>query len=173
MQSELVRLEGGREVPHFSSTSPDVRLVVSENTQRRAHRIILARLSSLLHSIMADLEGEEDLCILIPDLSSQQMDRFLHLAYHGTMTGLSRADITTVTTICHLLQVRQEQLVVRAEEREEPKHKAEFEEFESEDMTSYDHNEDVPIIQENFGNQYSLEQIRLKQLSTSTYDNVG
>ena len=130
-QSEVVRLEAReRIVPRHSACNTDVRLVVSGDTERKVHRIILAKFSSLLHSVMVDLEDEEELCILIPDFSSQQVDRMLQLAYHGTISGLSRADVTAITNICHLLKVKQEEFVVRAEESgESHRTEAEAEDF--------------------------------------------
>ena len=148
-QSPLVLLQAKDPIgPRFSSCSADVRLVVNDNTQRRSHRIILARFSSLLHSVMAELEGEEEVCIVIPDLSSHQVDRILQLAYQGTVTGLSKADISVISNLCQLLQVNQDQFVVRAETCEDIKHSgsngSDFEDnFDIEDIGSFD---DAPII---------------------------
>ena len=149
-QSPSVRLQAKDPiVPRFSSCSPDVRLVVSDNTQRRGHRIILARFSELLHAVLAELDSEEEeVCILIPDLSSHQVDRMLQLAYQGTVTGLSKADISLVSNLCQLLRVNQEQFVVRAESRDDAKHGgadgSDLEDnFDSEDISGFD---DAPTI---------------------------
>ena len=143
--SELVRLEAQEKtVPSYSSVPPDVRLLVGDHGERKAHRIILARFSSLLHSVMAEMEDQEDLCIQIPDFSSQQVDRMLHLAYHGTISGLSRADISSITNICHLLHVKQEQFVVRAEDSVECDVTENEETFDSVEINTIDDQEDSP-----------------------------
>ena len=148
-QSQLVRLQARDPiVPRFSSCSPDVRLVVGDNIQRRSHRIILARFSALLHSVMSELDGEDDVCILLPDISSHQLDRMLQLAYQGSITGLSKADISVISNLCQLLEVNQDQFVVRAESSEDFKYGgsngSDFEDiFDSEDIGGFD---DAPIL---------------------------
>ena len=84
---------------------------------RSAHKLVLARLSSMLEKILRDQEEEEETCILVPELTSFALDMILELAYKGWIGGLSPQNIGQVREACTLLSIRQEEFVVRAEER--------------------------------------------------------
>jgi len=84
---------------------------------RAAHKLVLARLSSMLEKVLREQEEEEETCILVPELTSLALDMILELAYKGWIGGLSPQHIGQVREACTLLSIRQEQFVVRAEER--------------------------------------------------------
>ena len=87
--------------------------------QREVHKVVLARLSSMLEQILRDQEEEEESFILVPDLAPSALDLILTLAYKGWIGGLSPQNIGQVREACTLLSIRQEEFVVRAEERKE------------------------------------------------------
>ena len=86
---------------------------------RKAHKLVLARLSNVLEQMLRDQEEEEETCILIPEMSASALDLILALAYNGWIGGLSPVNIGQVREACTLLNIRQEEFIVRAEERRE------------------------------------------------------
>eukprot|EP00092_Neocalanus_flemingeri_P002418 GFUD01002587.1.p1 GENE.GFUD01002587.1~~GFUD01002587.1.p1 ORF type:complete len:528 (+),score=101.25 GFUD01002587.1:150-1586(+) len=73
----------------------------------------------MLEQVLRDQEEEEETCILMPDMSPSALDLILALAYNGWIGGLSPVNIGQVREACTLLNVRQEEFIVRAEERRE------------------------------------------------------
>lgn len=86
---------------------------------RTAHKLVLARLSTMLEQVLREQEEEDEICLLLPELSSSALDLILALAYNGWIGGLSPLKIGEVREACTLLNIRQEEFIVRAEERRE------------------------------------------------------
>ena len=106
---------------NLTTSQSDLMIVTNNHETRSAHKIILAKFSSLLAGLMDDKEGQDmdDCCLIVPDVSSSHLDLILQLAYSGCVRHVSRADIGAISDICNLFSVRLEQFVVRAEKMEE------------------------------------------------------
>jgi len=106
--------------PISSQTLSDlvIKVGVGKHTvARNAHRLVLARLSGMLDKMLRDQEEDDETCILVPELTSFSLDLILELAYKGWIGGLSPQNIGQIREACTLLSIRQEEFVVRAEEK--------------------------------------------------------
>ena len=107
---------------NLSTSASDLIIVTNNHETRKAHKIILAKFSSLLAGLMSDKDDgylEDDCCLIIPDIASSHLDLILQLAYSGSVRHVSRTDIGAISDICNLFRVKLDQFVVRAEKLEQ------------------------------------------------------
>ena len=86
-------------VPSPSLCPPDM-LVMAQGEVRSAHRVILARLSSLLQRMLHLCQDEEECCLILPDVSPATLDIALSIAYSGMVGGVSRHAVREVSCSC-------------------------------------------------------------------------
>ena len=96
---------------------PDLTLVAGGAAARPGHRLVLARLSSYTRSLLQASLEQEEACLVIPDLSPRVLDCILGLAYQGKVGGLGSGEIGLVREACRLLHIKEEEFVVRLQER--------------------------------------------------------
>ena len=96
---------------------PDLTLVAGGAAARPGHRLVLARLSSYTRSLLQASLEQEEACLVIPDLSPRVLDCILGLAYQGKVGGLGSGEIGLVREACRLLHIKEEEFVVRVQER--------------------------------------------------------
>jgi len=79
----------------------DTKLCGERGAEARCHRLILTSVSKFLHSLMKDLisDGEDDFCIILPDLHQEDMQVLLQFLYTGSVDLSSNHD--------HVLQLLQ------------------------------------------------------------------
>ena len=65
----------------INSSETDVLIVAENNETRSCHKIILAKFSPFLWSLLD--EDLEDCCIVMPDISIKHFEQVLNLAYSG------------------------------------------------------------------------------------------
>ena len=65
----------------ITSSETDVLVVAENNETRSCHKIILAKFSPFLWSLLD--EDLEDCCIVMPDISIKHFEQVLSLAYSG------------------------------------------------------------------------------------------
>ncbi|XP_023334184.1 zinc finger and BTB domain-containing protein 24 [Eurytemora carolleeae] len=100
-----------------SKQGPDIKVYGKDGVYREAHRIMLSRLSHLLCSILKQNQDEEDVAVILPDVPGAVLDLVLDLVYRGWVGGLGLSNISQVRDVCKILDMRQEDFVVRSEDK--------------------------------------------------------
>jgi len=129
-------------LPIVDNSSSDLMIKVGMGEKaeiKTVHRMVLARISSLLRDLLINLD-EEDVCILVPEISASTINFVLKLAYNGYIGGLTTTNIRQVREACQVLSIRQEEFVVRVEENKIIDELATKDEFEKKSFESYDSN---------------------------------
>ena len=85
-------------LPIVDNSSSDLMIKVGMGEKaeiKTVHRMVLARISSLLRDLLINLD-EEDVCILVPEISASTINFVLKLAYNGYIGGLTTTNIRQV-----------------------------------------------------------------------------